>query len=197
MAVADGRPARHGKSGQSLVEFALSLVLLVLIALGLVDLGRAFYFAVELKGAAREGARHGSWYVPGAKWNAYLDDDDITAAVNESLRGSNLGAATLRAGCPTGSDGAHNPPYSDSYYPPLTAVNTAWLYICYDTAAGTGGGGALAAGPPPPGDATYAGKDLEVIILMRFGLITGLQLELGSPFQMAANAHMTIQGASP
>lgn len=183
--------------GQSLVEFALSLVLLVLIAFGLIDLGRAFYFTVELKGAAREGARHGSWYVPAAKWNAYLDDSDITDAVNASLQGSNLQAAVLQAGCPTGSDSFHNPPYSDAYYPP-TPGGAPYLYICYDTAAGTGGRGAFATGPPQPGDSSYVGKDLEVIVLMRFGLITGLfqQPSAPSPFVMAANAHMTIQGST-
>ena len=185
---------RPGSRGQALVEFALSLVLLVLIAFGLIDLGRAFYFAVELKGAAREGARHGSWYVPAAKWNAYLDDNDIRDAVNASLRGSNLQTAVLQTGCPAGSDGFHNPPYDGGYYPPVTSPNTVWLYICYDTATGTGGGGPFATGPPLPGDTSNAGKDLEVIVLMRFGLITGLFQE--SPFVMAANAHMTIQGSA-
>lgn len=183
--------------GQSLVEFALSLVLLVLIAFGLIDLGRAFYFAVELKGAAREGARHGSWYVPAAKWNAYLDDNDITDAVNASLRGSNLQPAVLQPGCPAGSDGYHNPPYANADYPPTPGA-APYLYICYDTAAGTGGIGPFATGPPQPGDSSYAGKDLEVIVLMRFGLITGLFQEppAPSPFVMAANAHMTIQGST-
>ncbi len=184
---------RRGARGQALVEFALSLVLLVLIAFGLIDLGRAFYFAVELKGAAREGARHGSWYVPAAKWNAYLDDTDITAAVNQSLRGSGLPEAQLQSNCPAGLSGYHNPPYPDTFYPP-SANDPPYLYICYDTATGAGGRGVFATGPPEPGDTTNVGHDLEVIVLMRFGLITGLQFE--SPFQLAANAHMTIQGST-
>ncbi len=76
----------------------------------------------------------------------------------------------------------------------MTSPNTGWLDICYDTATGTGGGEAFATGPPLPGDTSNAGKDLEVIVLMRFGLITGLFQE--SPFVLAANAHMTIQGSA-
>lgn len=185
---------RSGKQhGQSLVEFALSLVILVLIAFGLIDLGRAFYFAVELRGAAREGARHGSWYVSAAKWNAYLDDTDIAAAVNQSLQGSGLPAAQLRPGCPTGTGGYHNPPYDAAFYP-AGANGAPYLYICYDTATGVGGFEQFANGPPQPGDTSNVGHDLEVIVLMRFQLITGLPIE--SPFQLAANAHMTIQGST-
>ena len=43
--------------GQSTVEFGLSSVILLLILLGLIDLGRAFYFAVGMQSATREGAR--------------------------------------------------------------------------------------------------------------------------------------------
>ena len=39
--------------GQSAVEFGLAAVVLLLLALGLTDLGRVFYFDVGLAGAAR------------------------------------------------------------------------------------------------------------------------------------------------
>src|SRR5438093_9790830 len=61
---AGGRTGVHRRRqrGQSLVEFAISSMVLLLLAMGLIDLSRAFYFSVSLQGAAREGARHGAWF---------------------------------------------------------------------------------------------------------------------------------------
>lgn len=44
--------------GQELVEFALVLPLLFLIAFGVLDLGRLFHAAITITNAAREGARY-------------------------------------------------------------------------------------------------------------------------------------------
>jgi Flp pilus assembly protein TadG len=44
--------------GQSLVELALLLPLLLLILLGLADFGRAFYYTTIISNAAREGAAY-------------------------------------------------------------------------------------------------------------------------------------------
>lgn len=46
--------------GQSLVEFAVTLPILLLLIFGLVDLGRAVYINNALAEAARDGARYGS-----------------------------------------------------------------------------------------------------------------------------------------
>lgn len=46
------------QSGQSLVEFALALPVLLLILLGLADFGRAFYYTTAIAGAARAGAEY-------------------------------------------------------------------------------------------------------------------------------------------
>lgn len=43
-------------SGQGLVEFALILPILLLLVLGALDLGRAFFVKVVLENSAREGA---------------------------------------------------------------------------------------------------------------------------------------------
>jgi hypothetical protein len=48
------------RRGQSLVEFALVLPVLVILLLGLLDLGRLFYAYVGVTGAAGEGAAHGA-----------------------------------------------------------------------------------------------------------------------------------------
>jgi hypothetical protein len=48
--------------GQSLVEMALILPILLLLVVGIVDLGRAFNNHVIITNAAREGARYASRY---------------------------------------------------------------------------------------------------------------------------------------
>jgi Flp pilus assembly protein TadG len=48
---------QSSRRGQTLVEFAIILPLLLLIIFGVIDLGRAFYTSVVLSNAAREGAR--------------------------------------------------------------------------------------------------------------------------------------------
>ena len=88
VAAQDRREA--GQRGQSLVEFGLTFGVIMLLLTGLLDLTRVFYFSSGLQGAANEAARHAVWFDPGAKRNPYLDDADITAAVNQGLAGANL-----------------------------------------------------------------------------------------------------------
>ena len=52
------------EQGQSLVELALSLTLLLLLLGGAIDLGRMFFTYIALRDAAQEGAIYGS-YCPG------------------------------------------------------------------------------------------------------------------------------------
>ena len=49
-------PAKNKERGQSLVEFAISLPVLILILSGLMDLGRAYYTYVALEEAVAEAA---------------------------------------------------------------------------------------------------------------------------------------------
>lgn len=51
---------RVSQRGQSLVEFALVLSVLVILLLGLLDLGRLFYAYVGITGATAEGSAHGA-----------------------------------------------------------------------------------------------------------------------------------------
>lgn len=48
------------ESGQSLMEMAISLIIVLLLLAGVVDLGRAFFNLVALRDAAQEGAAYGS-----------------------------------------------------------------------------------------------------------------------------------------
>jgi len=52
-------PPRNEK-GQSLVELAISLLFLLLLVAGVVDLGRAFFTYIALRDAAQEGAAYAS-----------------------------------------------------------------------------------------------------------------------------------------
>src|SRR5439155_671486 len=66
--------------GQSLVEFAVSSVVLLLLVGGLVDIGRSIFITEALSNAAREGARHGAWYDAPNLSHPYLFDAQIKAA---------------------------------------------------------------------------------------------------------------------
>src|SRR6266850_7577064 len=119
-----GRSGRRqrGQRGQSLVEFAISSLVLILLLMGLLDLSRAFYFSVNILGAAREGARHGAWFDTASRSNKYLDDDDIMQAGKQAMAGAGFGTTlpvpvqVKTAGCLSPTDGnlLNNKPYSSA-----------------------------------------------------------------------------------
>jgi Flp pilus assembly protein TadG len=51
---------RRQNRGQSLVEFALALTLMLVLVAGAVDLGSAFFAFIAIRDAAQEGALYGS-----------------------------------------------------------------------------------------------------------------------------------------
>jgi len=184
---------RHRQHGQSSVEFGLAAIVLLLLALGLTDLGRVFYFDVGLAGATREGGRHGSWFDPKAGNNPYLYDGAIKTAVDGVLANSGLPASALQnisgTTCPTASDGntQYNPPYVDIAYA-AGGVNQPLLYICYENTPGLDLTNA-------PIDNSLKGQDVNVILLMSFGFATGfIQGVLGNSVHLAVNTHMVIGG---
>jgi Flp pilus assembly protein TadG len=54
------REAKTSERGSSLVELALLLPLLLLMFLGVVEVGRIFYVSIEVNNAARAGAAYGA-----------------------------------------------------------------------------------------------------------------------------------------
>ena len=50
------------RPGQSLVEMALVLPLLMILLVGVVDVGRAMFAKIAITNASREGARYASRY---------------------------------------------------------------------------------------------------------------------------------------
>jgi Flp pilus assembly protein TadG len=177
-----------GQFGQSLVEFALSSVVLLLLVGGLVDIGRAVYVSEVLSSAAREGARHGAWYDAPKLAHSYLFDDSIKAAVDSELATLSLPISVLKnpgTTCPSPTDfnTHHNPPYANSAYPSI--ANQTWLYICYDNTPG------VDFTAPPTGQSL---QDLNVIVLYTYGPLTPLITAQFGIFHLAANEHITVQG---
>src|SRR5438445_6516592 len=186
------RRGRRANRGQSTVEFGLSAVVLLLILLGLIDLGRAFYFVVGMQSATREGARQATWFDPGSGTNPNLNDTAIKNAVDTILTKSGLPASQLEnstATCPTPSDGNanFNPPYTAAAYA-TSDLNQPLLYICYAATPGLD----LATSPT---DNSMKGLDVNVILVMNFGFASGfMQNALGDAAFVAANTSMTIGG---
>lgn len=174
--------------GQSMVEFALSSVVLLLLVGGLVDIGRAIYISEALSNSAREGARHAAWFDAGTQSNPYLYDSQIKTAVDTELATISIPASVLKnpgTTCPSPTDGNafHNPPYVSSAYP--TTSNQPWLYICYNNTPG------LDFTSP----ATNQGQlDINVIVLYAYGPLTPLVTAQFGLFRVASNVHMTVQG---
>jgi len=185
-------PRESRQRGQSLVEFAISSIVLLLLMMGLLDLSRAFYYAVNLQGAAREGARHGAWFDTATRSNTYLDDADIMAAVNSALSGAGLTGTFVPGAClaPTDGNGVNNKPYSSAAFPASTQqVN---VYICYSPPGGGPQVGTLASHPT---DNSWRLGDINVSLLMNFGIITPfIQSLFGSGINLTYNEHFTIQG---
>jgi len=178
-----------GQGGQSLVEFAVSSVVLLLLVGGLVDIGRSIYLSEAFSNAAREGASHGAWNHAPNLAHPYLYDAQIKAAVDSELASISLPASVLKNPgntCPNTTDGntAHNPPFVSSAYPPT--ANEPWLYICYNNSPGL----------DYTAPATNLGQlDVNVIVLYTYGPLTPLVKSQFGVFQMAANQHMTVQGS--
>jgi Flp pilus assembly protein TadG len=71
---------RYQEKGQSLVEFAVSLVLILTILAGAADLGRMFFYYIAMRDAAQEGVLYGS---------AFPDEyDEIIARAQDLLSGN-------------------------------------------------------------------------------------------------------------
>jgi len=177
--------------GQSTVEFGVAAVVLILLVFGLLDIGRAFYFAVALAGATREGARQASWFDPSTRTNPFLSDSAIQGSVDQILAHSGLPASVMQnpgTTCPSPADGnaRFNPPYDPSIYP--STLNQPLLFVCYANTPGTDFTSA-------PADNAYKGIDVNVILVLSFGFTSGFLADaLGNSIHIVSNTHMTVGG---
>lgn len=86
-------PGRTSLRGQSLVEFALVLVPLLLLVLGVIQFGLIFNSYVTMTNAAREGARTGTIFV----YDRGQSKAENDAARNDAIRGQVLASMNLLA----------------------------------------------------------------------------------------------------
>ncbi len=96
--MASGRPKSRG---QSLVEFAVTLPILILLVAGTLELGRGYTFAVATSDAARDAAR----YVAGK--TASTNGPGLVAMCN--LVKADLASVTSNISCPVHV--LHAPPF--------------------------------------------------------------------------------------
>lgn len=68
----------NNERGQSLVELSISILILLLLLVGAVEFGMAFFQFVQLRDAAQEGALYGSLNPEPGDW------DDIEARIRTS-----------------------------------------------------------------------------------------------------------------
>lgn len=98
------------EKGQSLVEAALALPLVIMLMLGMLDLGRAFFILVELNDAADEGAVY-----------AALDYSDTTGIQARAIDAVSLVTLSADDVVPTG------PPSSAVGQPVTVTVSTSMM----------------------------------------------------------------------
>ncbi len=104
---------RSAHSAQSLVEFSLVLPILLLIMVGVVDLGRAYYAYMTLINVAREGASYGATN-PAA---TDIDQHAAAEAANSSVNPAQLTVThSFPNGCVQGENIQVNVQYNFQFY---------------------------------------------------------------------------------
>lgn len=89
------------QSGQTVVELALLLPLLLVLCLGVIEIGRYAYFDILISNAARAGAQYGAQSLIQAADRIGIQ----TAARSDGLNGMTVTPSQL-CGCPGGTPGA-------------------------------------------------------------------------------------------
>ncbi len=97
-----------GAEAAAIVEFAVSLPLLIVLVVGIYDFGGAFNMKQELTNAAREGARYGSTQPTNDLYNTTTPPtvEAIHQVVDAYLRGANINDCKLSGATGTKSGSA-------------------------------------------------------------------------------------------
>ena len=95
-----GRRERHDDHAQALVEMALMLPVLVLLLIGIFDLGRAVWLSNSLATAVREGTRYGVVHgalsaTPAGPGSATYTAPDLDTAITSSVQRYAIGIPNL------------------------------------------------------------------------------------------------------
>ena len=100
------RGAARDERGQSLVEFALMVPILLLLLVGLIDFARGLQSYQALGNAVREAAREASVHGSGSssQWGPAADDANVTAAVRTRAVGLVASDVAATSTWPTGNN---------------------------------------------------------------------------------------------
>jgi len=150
--------ARNSRSGQSLVEFAFALPVLLLLLVGIIDLGRGFYVREQVSDAARAALRTALGANEQATANAACaSGGKVTVTLPAS--GSTIGAiadAAAIADSPTGA-------------PPDTKLAGATLTVTWHCAGGAAVTNKTNGGVTDPADPRS--DSVDVVVQYPLGLL--------------------------
>ena len=125
------RTARlRSQTGASLIELAFVIPLLLLLALGAIDFGRAYYLSIEVVNAARAGVQYGvknSADIAGMQAAAVADAPDVPGLTAVATAGCECSESTVGVTpctSPPACDGTSGPSYLVNY----VQVNTTATY---------------------------------------------------------------------
>jgi len=118
---------RRGERGAALVEFALTLPLLLVVIAGIVDFGFVFQRYEVITNAAREGARLAS--LPEYQTNTTMIQDRVRAYVQQGLSLSNAG---LNAVVPASNVVVANTPFTVTSGSTTYTVQATTVTVTYN-----------------------------------------------------------------
>lgn len=97
---------RRTDEGQAIVEFALTLPILLLLLVGLIDIGRGFQAYVSLGNAVREAAREAAVHGADAStaWGPSANDANVVAAVRGRIAGIRTEDVAVTSSWPSASN---------------------------------------------------------------------------------------------
>jgi Flp pilus assembly protein TadG len=169
------------KRAQALVEMALMAPVLFLMVLGATDLSQLFYYSTSITNAAREGARHGAYFDPmgtPTPGNTFANDSAIFSAVNSEASWLALTEPCHpNTACTGGLTNCPSYPYASTLYPPTSAANTGYVFICFNNST--------------TATTTAVGQPIRVTILYSFQPVTPL---IGNLVYSAASTEILTQG---
>lgn len=97
---------RNGEAGTALVEFAITMVAILILLFGIVDVGRALYAYDWVSGAARVGTRfamvRGATCTGGLPGGCPALKSDVTTYIDNTAIGLNQSDITVNARCIVG-----------------------------------------------------------------------------------------------
>ncbi len=110
------------RRGQSLVEFALTIPVFLLLAVVIFDFGRAVYYYSAIQNAAREGVRYGAVNPLISGKNVSVDDAGMIEHARQYAIGLGLTSGNITAGM-------GNPEVVGDYPNPTVKVNIHYTFI--------------------------------------------------------------------